>query len=68
MMPLSAIEDVVERLRASGQTLILCGALPQPAELMRRAELHRMVGAKNICVDIQAALVRAGELKTSPAA
>lgn len=65
---LSAIEDVAERLRASGRTLILCGAPPQPAALMRRAEFHHVVGASNICADIQHALARAAELKTSPAA
>jgi len=65
---LSAIEDAAERLRASGRTLILCGAPPQPASLMRRAEFHHVVGAKNICADIQHALARAAELKTSPAA
>ncbi len=65
---LSAIEDVAERLRATGRTLILCGAPPQPAALMRRAEFHHVVGAKNICADIQHALARATELKTTPAA
>ncbi len=65
---LSAIEDVAGRLRASGRTLIVCGAPPQPAALMRRAEFHEVVGAKNICADIQHALARVAELKTTPAA
>lgn len=65
---LSAIEDVAEGLRASGRTLLLCGALPQPAALMHRAEFHQVVGAKNICADIQHALARAAEISHTPAA
>jgi SulP family sulfate permease len=65
---LSAIEDVAEHLRASGRTLLLCGAPPQPAALMRRAEFHHVVGAKNICADIQHALARAAEISHSSAA
>lgn len=65
---LSAIEEAAGRLRASGRTLILCGALPQPAALMQRADFDHLVGAKNICPDIEHALARAAELKTTTAA
>jgi sulfate permease, SulP family len=65
---LSAIEDLAERLRASGRTLLLCGAPPQPAALMRRAEFDHVVGVKNICPDIQHALTRAAEIARPPAA
>jgi hypothetical protein len=53
--------SVVADLRggASGRTLILCAAQPQPAELMRQAEFERHVGRENICPNIVAALVRA---------
>src|SRR5262249_55054704 len=35
---LLALEDVADKLHATGRTLILCGARPQPARLMRQAE------------------------------
>jgi SulP family sulfate permease len=62
---LHALEHVADRLHASGRGLILCGALPQPAQLMRQAEFHEHVGAENICPDIRAALDRAPVLHAS---
>jgi SulP family sulfate permease len=56
---LSAIEDLAETLRATGRTLIVCGAPAQPAALMRKAEFHRHVGESNICASVQDALERA---------
>jgi SulP family sulfate permease len=56
---LSAIEDLAETLRATGRTLIVCGAPAQPAALMRKAEFHRHVGESNICASVQDALDRA---------
>lgn len=64
---LHALEDLADRLHASGRTLILCGARAQPSRLMRQAAFHRHVGEANICPNIQAALRRAEELY-SPAA
>ena len=49
-------------MRASGRTLILCGAREQPAALMHAAEFHEHVGEKNICPSIEAALARAEEI------
>ena len=45
---LRAIQDFADALQASGRTLLLCGALPQPSALMDRAEFHRHVGEENI--------------------
>ena len=59
---LKAIEDLADRLHASGRHLILCGAPRQPAELMHQAEFERHVGADNICSNVQAALERAAQL------
>ncbi len=59
---LKAIEDLADRLHAAGRHLLLCGALPQPAELMKQAEFERHVGASNICPNVQAALQRAAQL------
>jgi SulP family sulfate permease len=63
-----ALEDVADRLRQSGRTLLLCGAREQPAALMRAAEFHEHVGEQNICANIAAALRRARELAASQAA
>ncbi len=62
-----ALEEVAERLRASGRTLLLCGATPQPAALMQAAEFHQHVGERNICANIEAALRRAEEIHQAAA-
>jgi SulP family sulfate permease len=59
---LRAIQDLADELESSGRTLLLCGALPQPAQLMDEAEFHRHVGAENIVANVEAALTRAGEI------
>jgi SulP family sulfate permease len=59
---LRAIQDFADALRESGRTLLLCGALPQPARMMSRAEFHRHVGAENILPSVEAALQRAEEV------
>jgi len=56
---LQALEDLADRLHASGRTLILCGAREQPARLMRQAEFEHHVGRENICANILEALTRA---------
>jgi len=59
---LSAIRELSDAIHASGRSMILCGARPQPAELMRQAEFERHVGAENICVSVTDALDRAAEV------
>jgi SulP family sulfate permease len=63
-----ALEDLAFRLRASGRTLILCGAREQPAAVMHAAGFHQHVGEANICPDIAAALTRAEEIHLQRAA
>jgi sulfate permease, SulP family len=63
---LRAIQDFADKLKDSGRTLLLCGALPQPANLMAQAEFHRHVGPRNILPNVQAALDRAHEIIDSP--
>ena len=58
---LRAIQDFADALQASGRTLLLCGAPPQPARLMAEAEFHRHVGDENILSNVEAALKRAEE-------
>ena len=65
---LRAIEDLSDRLRASGRTLILCGAREQPAAVLRQAQFHEHIGDRNICPSIEAALRRARDLHTHQAA
>jgi SulP family sulfate permease len=64
---LKALEEVADRLRASGRTLLLCGAREQPAAVMRQAEFHLHVGDANICPTILDALRRAEELYATAA-
>jgi SulP family sulfate permease len=59
---LQALEELSDRLKDSGRTLILCGARAQPANMMRLAEFHQHVGDANICTDIRAALRRAEQI------
>lgn len=59
---LLAVEDLADRLHASGRHLILCGARSQPAKLMRQAEFEKHLGRRNICPHIAAALQRAVSL------
>jgi SulP family sulfate permease len=61
----AALEDLAEQLRASGRSMLICGARPQPAALLAEAEFARRVGAENICENISAALQRAKELHAS---
>ncbi len=56
---LLALEDLADKCRDHNRTLILCGAQPQPAKLMRQAEFERHVGQANICPNFHAALERA---------
>ncbi|MGH9812445.1 MAG: SulP family inorganic anion transporter, partial [Candidatus Acidiferrales bacterium] len=59
---LMALEDLADRLHASGRHLILCGAREQPARLMHQAEFERHISRENICPHVQAALARASQL------
>jgi SulP family sulfate permease len=59
---LFAIEEVARQLHASNRTLILCGAREQPAKLIHQAEFEEVVGAENICDNVQSALRRAQQV------
>jgi sulfate permease, SulP family len=59
---LHAIQAFADALDRAGRTLLLCGAPPQPARLMDKAEFHRHVGAENILPNVEAALRRAREV------
>jgi SulP family sulfate permease len=59
---LHAIEQFADKLHASGRALILCGAPPQPASMMRKARFERHIGKANICPDVETALERAARI------
>ena len=65
---LSAIEELADELRATGRTLVICGAPAQPAGAMRKAEFHERLGPANICHSVQDALDRAAEIIKPPRA
>jgi sulfate permease, SulP family len=59
---LFAIEEVAKQLQASGRALILCGAREQPASFIHQAKFKEVVGAENICANVQTALRRAEQV------
>jgi sulfate permease, SulP family len=62
---LHALEQLSDRLKASGRTLVLCGARRQPAQLLQQTEFKKHVGEENILPDVDSALQRARELHNS---
>jgi sulfate permease, SulP family len=62
---LHALEELANRLRKSGRTLLLCGALDQPAQLLHQAGFMRLVGSDNILPHVETALQRAREIAAS---
>ena len=56
---LLALQDLSERLHASGRTVIFCGAREQPRRLMQQARFENVVGRENICDNVLEALARA---------
>jgi SulP family sulfate permease len=56
---LLALQDLAERLDASGRKAIFCGAREQPRRLMAQARFETVVGRENICDNVLAALDRA---------
>jgi sulfate permease, SulP family len=60
---IAALEELADILSKSGRSMIICGARPQPEALMREAGFDRHIGADNICLNINDALKRAGEIQ-----
>lgn len=56
---LHALTVLSRRLRESGRTLLLCGALDQPARLLAQSDLTEQIGSDNILPNVEAALERA---------
>ncbi len=60
-----AIETFAKRLRTSGRSLLLCGAMEQPSKLLLQPRFIAHVGQENIMPNIQAALERAEEVSAT---
>jgi SulP family sulfate permease len=53
------LENLAKRLQSAGRSLVICGAPPQPLELIRRSKLQKLLGTRNIQPHLDAALERA---------
>ncbi len=58
---LEGLENLLDKLRKRGCTLILCGLNSQPGSLLYRAGFIDHLGDDNVCLDIRSALQRARE-------
>jgi SulP family sulfate permease len=59
---LHELEKLAERLRATGRTLLLCGARSQPEQLLRQSHFLECLGEENMLPHVEAALSRAREV------
>lgn len=59
---LHELERLTERLRATGRTLLLCGARSQPEQLLRQSPFLDYLGETNMLPHVEAALSRAREV------
>jgi len=59
---LHELERLAHRLRATGRTLLLCGARSQPEQLLRQSPFLRYLGEENMLPHVEAALSRAREV------
>jgi SulP family sulfate permease len=54
-----ALETLAKRLVDSGRSLVVCGAQTQPGDLIKRSNLPKLIGRRNIQPHLDAALERA---------
>ena len=59
---LHELEKLADRLRATGRTLLLCGARSQPEQFLRESPFLRCLGENNMLPHVEAALSRAREV------
>jgi sulfate permease, SulP family len=59
---LHELEKLAQLLRATGRTLLLCGARSQPAQLLRQSPFLQDLGEENMLPHVEAALSRAREV------
>ena len=63
---LIALTKFKQHLKSRGITLVISGARPQPAEVMKRAGFLDRVGLENVKTNIEWALVRSYEILKDP--
>jgi SulP family sulfate permease len=54
-----ALESLAKRFIDSGRSLVICGAQPQPADLIGRSKFAKLIGRRNMQPHLDAALERA---------
>jgi sulfate permease, SulP family len=59
---LHELEKLADRLRATGRTLLLCGARSQPEQFLRQSPFVGDLGEENMLPHVEAALSRAREI------
>jgi len=59
---LHELEKLADRLRATGRTLLLCGARSQPEQLLKQSTFLQYLGEENMLPHVEAALSRAREV------
>jgi len=59
---LHELEKLADRLRATGRTLLLCGARSQPEQLLKQSTFLQYLGEENMLPNVEAALSRAREV------
>jgi sulfate permease, SulP family len=59
---LHALEELADRLDASGRQLVVCGMRDQPGKLMEQAAFHEHIGDENIQASLEGAIERAREI------
>lgn len=53
-----ALETLAIRLQETGRSLVVCGAQSQPAEIIQRSKLIKLIGRRNLQPHLDAALER----------
>lgn len=61
---LMALEDVLEKCRKEGTTLILSGVHPQPRAAFRKSGFLERIGVENVLTHFDAALARAAAVRS----
>jgi SulP family sulfate permease len=59
---LHELEKLTSRLRATGRTLLLCGARSQPEQFLKQSHFLQLLGEENLLPHVEAALSRAREV------
>jgi SulP family sulfate permease len=59
---LHELEKLTDRLRATGRTLLLCGARSQPEQYLSQSKFLQYLGEENMLPHVEAALSRAREV------